>query len=174
MGMDNYRVLTFEILMGDIIFRFGEQNDISQLNEVQSESITVLCRSHYTSREIKALALNVKPYQYWISHGIFSGFFVLIAEIDSRIVGFSALDGEGIINGLYVLPKYSRKGIGSKLLARVESIAKQKNIKLMSVTASLNAQSFYEKLGYQYLGDSAWSISPGVVVKAILMNKSLT
>ena len=79
-----------------------------------------------------------------------------------------------VINGLYVLPKYSGKRIGSKLLARVESIAKQKNIKLMSVTASLNAQSFYERLGYQYLGDSAWSISPGVVVKAISMNKSLT
>lgn len=173
MEMDNYGVLIFEIFMGDIIFRFGEQNDISQLNEVQSESITVLCRSHYTSREIKALVLNVKPYQYWISHGIFSGFFVLIAEIDNRIVGFSSLDGEGVINGLYVLPKYSGRGIGSKLLARVESIAKQKNLKFMSVTASLNAQPFYERCGYQYLGDSAGSMPPGVVIKTILMNKSL-
>jgi len=49
--------------MEDIVFRFGNANDIPQLNEVQSKSITVLCKSHYTSKQVKALALNVKPYE---------------------------------------------------------------------------------------------------------------
>ena len=162
-----------EVHLEDISFRFGTQNDIAQLNKIQSESIAVLCRSHYTYQQIKALVLDIKPYQSWISSGIFSGFFVLIAEIDNCIVGFCSLDGEGVINGLYVLPKYSGNKIGSKLLIRVESIAKQKKIQLISVTASLNAQCFYEKLGYQYLGKTAWSISPGIVIKAVSMNKSL-
>lgn len=159
--------------MTNINFRYGNQNDISQINKVQSESINVLCRSHYTNQEVKALVLNIKPYQTWIPQGVFTGFFVLLAEIENRTIGFSSLDEEGIINGLYVLPQYSGLGIGSKLLKAVESIAKQKNIQSISVTASLNAQCFYQKLGYQYLGDTAWSLSPGIVIKAISMSKQL-
>lgn len=160
--------------MQDLIFRFGEQSDIPQMDIVQSESIAGLCRSHYTDREIEALVLNLKPDCLSISQGIFSGFFVYIAEIDRRIVGFCSLDGKGIINDLYVLPKYSRSGIGSQLLTSVESIAKQKGIELIRVTASLNARDFHAQLGYRYLYDTARSIVSGVVIKAIEMEKLIS
>lgn len=136
----------------DISFRFGVQNDVPQLDKVQSLSITGLCKSHYTSKEVRALAQYIKPYHTWISQGVFSGFSVLLAENNVHIVGFSSIDGTGTLHGIYVLPEYSQLGIGSKLLAGAESTAKQRGIERVSVTASLNSQCFYEKHGYQYLG----------------------
>ena len=157
----------------DISFRFGVQDDAPQLDKVQSLSITDLCKSHYTSKEIRALAQHIKPYHTWISQGVFSGFFVLLAEENSHVVGFSSIDGTGTLHGIYVLPEYSQRGIGSELLARVESTAKQQGIKHISVTASLNSQCFYEKHGYQCLGSTSWPLGQGATIKAISMLKPL-
>nr|WP_228025061.1 GNAT family N-acetyltransferase [cf. Phormidesmis sp. LEGE 11477] len=133
-----------------------------------------MCKSHYTNEEIRALTQHIKPYHTWIAQGMFSGFFVFLAENNGDIVGFSSISGKGILHGMYVLPEYSQRGIGSKLLSGVESTAKQRGTEYISVTASLNSQYFYEKHGYQYLGSASLPLRQGTTIKAISMQKILT
>ncbi|MGE6260413.1 GNAT family N-acetyltransferase [Heyndrickxia sporothermodurans] len=93
--------------------------------------------------------------QMVISSGVFH-----CDELD----GFAVVDGNGEIIGLitYIIKELEceiisldsiveRKGIGTKLIKRVESVAEQnqcKKIKLVTTNDNLHALAFYQKRGY--------------------------
>jgi GNAT superfamily N-acetyltransferase len=74
---------------------------------------------------------------------------IIIAEIGNEIVGFGTLlRDKNQVGAIYVCPKAGRKGVGGKLLAELEQVARMKGIKELSVESSLNAEAFYESHGY--------------------------
>lgn len=76
--------------------------------------------------------------------------FKLFAYVDGELVGVGRTVDDGYYYGwivdLAVLPKYQRKGIGSKMLSQLESDLKP--FLTTMLTAAPGKSSFYEKLGW--------------------------
>ena len=77
-------------------------------------------------------------------------------ESKGKIVGVAALqvlgDGVGRVRYVYILPAYHRQGIGTTLVTRVETKAKEmglRKLKVLTVEKASWAVAFYEKLGYR-------------------------
>lgn len=59
-----------------------------------------------------------------------------------------------IIGRVAVLPHYRSQGIGRMIMGALETQAQQLGAKKLELSAQLQAAGFYEKLGYQKVGDT--------------------
>ena len=81
---------------------------------------------------------------------------VMVAEIDGRITGFSAViakNNKAEIDGLFVDPELARQGIGSALVAEAVHEARRQGLSL-TVVASPQGRIFYEKCGFTVEGET--------------------
>lgn len=65
-----------------------------------------------------------------------------------KIIGICGIEKERI-KTMFVHPNFHKKGVGRKLLKKVESVAKKRKIKLMRVESTTYAEPFYAKCGYE-------------------------
>ena len=78
-----------------------------------------------------------------------------MSEDDQRIVGFvGATPGE--ITLLFVLPEVARSGLGTKLLEFGLRKAQASFDGPLTVVATKNSQSFYERHGFEATGEQAF------------------
>ena len=85
-------------------------------------------------------------------------FFVAIEK--SNIIGTVSLF-QDYIGTVFINPDYHGKGIGTKLMAKIENLAKERKIEELRLNSSINAVAFYEKLGYKK-GEQSQSEEYGV------------
>jgi ribosomal protein S18 acetylase RimI-like enzyme len=71
---------------------------------------------------------------------------ILIAELDTTLIGFAALDGS-YLDRLYIHPSAQRSGAGSALLARARQLSPA-GIELHTHQENASARAFYEKHGF--------------------------
>ena len=76
----------------------------------------------------------------------------LVALDGSRVVGTAAREGAELLT-FFVHPDYQRRGVGARLLARLESSARAAGSTVMRVEASLTGAPFYERSGYRRTGE---------------------
>jgi ribosomal protein S18 acetylase RimI-like enzyme len=79
---------------------------------------------------------------------------LVYAQTESPINGKEGTE-KWILNLLAVLPECQGRGIGKKLVTKVEEIAKKKGAKKIFVTTNeldRPVQLFYERLGYKFAG----------------------
>jgi GNAT superfamily N-acetyltransferase len=87
---------------------------------------------------------------------------VLVAELDSKLVGWIGADDKGEVwwlDDLWVEPDFMRQGIGAELFERVAREARAAGAVRLEWEAERNALGFYEKLGARHLRDaepSSW------------------
>ncbi|MFT4003771.1 MAG: GNAT family N-acetyltransferase [Rhizobium sp.] len=77
---------------------------------------------------------------------------VFVAVDGGRIVGTASLDG-AVVRTVFVAPTAQGRGIGAGLMAAVERAAAAGGIAALTVPSSITARGFYEKLGFDELGD---------------------
>ncbi|MEM4780046.1 MAG: GNAT family N-acetyltransferase, partial [Halalkalicoccus sp.] len=53
------------------------------------------------------------------------------------------------VTGVYVDPSAARQGIGSTLLADLERYGRERGVRTLALSASLNAVPFYQAHGYE-------------------------
>ena len=77
---------------------------------------------------------------------------VRVAAEEGRIAGFAVSvrgdDGRAELDGLFVDPSAWRRGLGRRLVNDAASRARDEGASRLSVTANLDAVSFYEALGF--------------------------
>ena len=91
-----------------------------------------------------------------------------VAVEDERILGTVSLK-DNLILALFVNPKFHGRGIGTKLMNHIESVARKRGYKIVSLPSSVTAYEFYKKLGYKKVRDE-YSPQYG---QAVIMEKSL-
>ena len=74
--------------------------------------------------------------------------FTLVALDDGMVIGTGALQ-ESEIKSVFVTSEMHRKGVGTALVKKLESIARGRNKRTLTVSSSLTAVSFYSSLGYR-------------------------
>lgn len=65
---------------------------------------------------------------------------------------FRAYEDKAKIERVAILKEYRNQGIGYHLMQAIEAIAKEENFTLVTLNAQVQAQPFYEKLGYSTEG----------------------
>jgi GNAT superfamily N-acetyltransferase len=81
---------------------------------------------------------------------------VVVAELDSRIVGFASVlpraDGDSELDGLFVEPDKWRKGIGGALIAQCIRMARAQGGTILHVIGNPHAAAFYATCGFEQSG----------------------
>ena len=77
---------------------------------------------------------------------------VYVAIDDQIVVGTASLDQQ-VIRSVFVAPEQQGKGIGRRLMARIESVAATHGLKELRVPSSITAEGFYALLGFQKVRD---------------------
>jgi GNAT superfamily N-acetyltransferase len=144
---------------------------VDAIFRVHGDSIRALCRERYGPREIAAW-IAFRPREAYrlalASRDLF------VAEWQGEIVGFGQLDARrGEIEACYVAPEAVASGIGSALLARMEDEARRRGHTVVRLNATLNAEPFYARMGYRWLGRASHRVAEDVELDCVRMERSL-
>ncbi|NTJ66759.1 GNAT family N-acetyltransferase [Agrobacterium rhizogenes] len=99
---------------------------------------------------------------------LMSSRMVFVAIDGESLVGTASLD-RAVVRTVFVSPFAQRRGIGANLMAAIERAARAGGIATLSVPSSITAQGFYEKLGFNAVGESFHGDE-----RTIVMERSLT
>jgi len=134
----------------DIVIRKGEISDLIELQKLFLDTITEICKVDYNDNQVEAWISDTKSNtnrQRWID--TLTKQFVLVAQIDNKIIGFIALDNGNYIDFLYVHKKHQRQGIADSLYKKVENEARRQKQTILTANVSKTARPFFEKVGFE-------------------------
>jgi GNAT superfamily N-acetyltransferase len=77
------------------------------------------------------------------------------------------------VTAIYVHPDFQKRGIGSRLLTRLEEEASSKGFRTLNLNAALNARSFYEANGYQVIRRTRFPLNEELSVGSLEMIKDI-
>ncbi|MCP3098174.1 GNAT family N-acetyltransferase [Myxococcus sp. K15C18031901] len=155
--------------LGGLYLRPARDSDRRALWRIHTEAVGTLCQGAYAPHELTTWVRLLRPEGYLQPDKPRT---VLVAERERRLVGFGQLDSRaGEVEALYVLPEVVGTGVGSQLLAALESVAWGGAIPLLSLDASLNAEAFYRHRGYVPLHPARRPLTPQVQLACVRMQK---
>ncbi|MGZ3275971.1 MAG: GNAT family N-acetyltransferase [Caulobacteraceae bacterium] len=93
---------------------------------------------------------------------------VFVWTEDGEVLGFGVVlprsDGEAELDGLFVEPEAWGRKIGRRLVDHAMQMARGRGSVSLNVVANKRALGFYEKCGFQALGEVATRFSTGVAM----------
>ena len=132
--------------------------DRAALPKVHTAAVEAFGPDGYSVEEVRewAGADERSPDDYAVDAG---GEHFTVAVRNDEIAGFGhlVLDVEAV-HAVYVHPDHARHGVGSTLLAELEGYARGRGLRKLNLLSSLNAVGFYERAGYERVGEGE---SPG-------------
>jgi GNAT superfamily N-acetyltransferase len=157
--------------MKEIHIRFALPEDIEDICHVQRAAVRAIEGEPYTPDIIEAwsVALTLKAVREEMKTPDMTWF---VAELSGKVVGFSSIQKHEV-SALYVHPDHQNKGIGSKLLARVEAEAIRHGIHRLTLFASMNSRQFYESHGYRVIREMLYPLNDGESMTTLSMEKEL-
>ena len=138
----------------NINIRPATVEDVDAIANIFVACVRTLGSADYTNEQIETI-INLRNAELYLAEIETKNIIIFVAEAEAEIVGFGSIAEGRAIGDLFVLPDYTRQGIGTLLLEALEQIALQKGVSKLWVMASLTAQPFYLSRGYEYIKDSA-------------------
>jgi len=89
----------------------------------------------------------------WVREFLVPAGGTVVWEVEGQVVGVlstSVHGGIGWIDQLYLMPGFTRLGIGTKLVAHAHQVL-PRPIRLYTFQANTRARRFYERIGYRVL-----------------------
>ena len=142
--------------------------------DIHTRSIRGLASSHYTADVIDA----------WVVPATEENVLNLLKNPDDEVRLIAELDGEPVglgvlvvrtseLRGCYVVPEAAREGAGSALVKEIERIARANGLTELDLHASINAELFYQRLGYSVVERGEHVLRSGQRMAAVTMQKKL-
>lgn len=130
--------------------RKANPDDAEGIIGAHISSIREVCSKDYTHEQIEAWAGRKFKAELW--RQTIERDYVWVAEVESRIVGFSQLaimdQDNAEVMGLYLMPLALGHSLGKKLLAEMLSVCRNEKINRVSLYATLTAADFYQRQGF--------------------------
>lgn len=147
--------------------RLARPSDLAAIASVHAASVRGLCAAHYPPQAIEQwLAPSPGLYVRMLRSST-----VYVAERSREVVGFAAVRlATREVRAVYVRPGAAGRGLGQRLLARLERVARAVGIRELRLVATLNAVGFYERLGWRRDARPSPSPSPQ---RCVAMRKRL-
>jgi putative acetyltransferase len=155
----------------DLMIRHATQEDLECVATLHKASILGLCAGHYSALQLAQWTEALRPEGY---AALLTSREFLVAEENGELLGFGVLDiREALINATYVCTRTTRRGVGRCLVEAMEAIARQSGVARLRLSSTLNAVSFYERLGYVQQEASTNRLPTGVELPCVVMTKDL-
>jgi GNAT superfamily N-acetyltransferase len=160
-----------KVMKTAILCRGATTEDQNAIWQVRTASIKGLCKSHYGEKETEAWANASVPDDF---AAVICGGDFLIAECDGIVVGFGFINRQTAeVKAIFVEPRFSRRGVGTAILTSLEAIARNAGLRQLTLSASLNAVSFYQAAGYRPIQETEWCHPAGFRLPCVAMAKTL-
>ncbi len=169
-----------------LIHRLAAPGDLEALMALRDRATLGLSCGHY---DLDAMRLALKEVPILTRDLIEDGHYHVLADRAGSILagggwsdrasGFnvvaagSLMPGEALVRAVYVDPCVARKGLGSRIMALIETDASANGIHHLALTATLPGQLLYDCLGYRTLHPVERRLSNGYIVRLIAMEKVL-
>lgn len=92
---------------------------------------------------------------------------VLVATTGSHIVATASLDND-IVRSVYVDPRHQGKGVGRRLMEKLQSLAINAGLNQLRVPSSITAEGFYASLGFEKVRDEFHGAERTVIMEKAL------
>lgn len=150
--------------------RPANTEDLPVLQELFTQTITVVCRNDYNSNQLAVWSSGAQNTARW--QEILQQQFVQVAEVDGVVAGFATLANGTELDLLYVHKDYQRMGIASRLLAAIEAAARRQKQPVLTAAVSITARPFFVKMGFRELYKQAVRLQ-GIELVNFRMEKQL-
>lgn len=137
----------------NVQIRSANENDLDAINQVIEQAVM----GWQLPERVKRLALP--SYRY--NELDLKYFTLIIAERNNSIVAVAAWDTDShqgpkdrdglLLHGIYVHPEHQRRGIGGRLLTKLENVAREQNMDGVLVKAQNDAVAFFLARGLSKL-----------------------
>lgn len=146
--------------------------DIAALWALRTVAVRVSCATHYAPEQIAAWTASPVPDGYTAMLAAGGG---IVALQDGVLAGYAMLDADKQeVDAVFVDPARAGIGIGKRLLAALEQLARQRGMVRLRLSASLNAVPFYRAAGFVALRKEAYAHPSGISLASVAMEKELT
>jgi putative acetyltransferase len=99
----------------------------------------------------------------------------IVADINGAVIGFGELvTNESLLGACYVHPEYGGKGVGHKILSKLEEIALEKGLTYLFMDSSITAEKFYNAHGYKTIEHGEHSLRSGRKMACVKMRKEIS
>jgi putative acetyltransferase len=139
-----------------LTIRRATYNDLDEILQLFYNTVTEVCSFDYTKDQIGVWVASADKRQQWLER--IARQYFLVAENDSKIVGFGSLENGDYVDLLYVHKDYQRQGVASELIKVLESESARCGSNRVSADASITARPFFERYGYKVLKEQKKSI----------------
>ncbi|TDY34993.1 GNAT family N-acetyltransferase [Janthinobacterium sp. 75] len=154
-----------------ITLRPALPDDIVALWALRTVAVRVSCATHYAPEQIAVWTASTVPPAYAAMLAAGGG---IVAMQDNAITGYAMLDAnKQEVDAVFVDPACAGLGIGKRLLAALELLARQRGIVRLHLSASLNAVPFYAAAGFVALREEAYAHPSGISLASVAMEKAL-
>ena len=152
------------------IIRYGQANDLVELQKLFVNTIRTICTADYNKQQIEVWASGIDNKQRWVE--IMTKQIVFIAQLADKIVGFATLHNGNYIDLLYVHKEHQRQGIAQLLLDNIETEAIQLKQTILISDVSKTARSFFEKNSFNVVKEQTVN-KKGIKLTNYKMTKTL-
>jgi putative acetyltransferase len=154
-----------------ITLRPALPDDIDTLWALRTVAVRVSCATHYAPEQIAVWTASPVPDGYAAMLAAGGG---IVAMLDDAITGYAMLDvNKQEVDAVFVDPACAGLGIGKRLLAALEQLARQRGMVRLHLSASLNAVPFYAAAGFSALREEAYAHPSGISLASMAMEKAL-
>lgn len=138
--------------------RPATKEDVEALPDLHTAAVEAVGPPAYDDDQVEQWAKRGEraPEDYPVEE---DGEHVTVCIRGGEVAGFGHLSlAARAVHAVYVHPDHSGAGVGSALLAELEGMARGRGMAELSLQSSLNAVPFYERAGYERVGEAE---SPG-------------
>jgi putative acetyltransferase len=158
----------------DIVIRPLRDDEARIYLEIVNRAIRGLAVTHYAAEHLDGWAVSIDDATLADFARNDDGEIRLLAVGDGVPSGIGALVlATGELRACYVAPRAARNGVGTAIVREIERLARENGLTRLALSASLNAEPFYGRLGYHLINRSEITLRNGHRMPAVQMEKGL-
>lgn len=145
-------------------------SDLEDILQLFVNTINLICLKDYSPEQLKAWTAGAHDTERW-SKKLQTQYF-LLAKHQNELVGFASLE-KSHIDYLFVHHDFQGKGVATKLIEKLEEMARIESRQIITSDVSLTAQPFFKRMGFETLKRNTVNIR-GSNLSNFSMQKMLT
>ncbi len=138
-----------------VSIEIAKAEDAEEIVRIHYASVHEICARDYKPNHLNAWSSepNEKRFAFQRERLTNGERTYWVARVNGEAVGFSSADfREEKIGTLYLRPDWIGRGVGELLLAKAEEALRKHGLKRIKLIATLNAENFYKRHGYNTRG----------------------
>ena len=147
-----------------------EEKDIPEISRLYFNTIRRVNARDYSPEQIRAWAPAIHGNAYWLER--FRRRHAYVADYDGAVLGFAEYAPPGHIDSFYVHHAHQGHGVGTALMAHLESEARHAGTNRLDAEVSLTARTFFERRGFSVVEEKETEYG-GLPFRLFLMEKYL-